>query len=164
MSGPAKRTGRPRLVVGYDGSEPSRAAVRYAAARAGDRGKVIVVHCFGLPSEWLGATVAQPIAAEHSQHGQAILDDLMMTDASALADTDFEVEMIGGEAARTINQVAEAKHADEIVLGTRGLGRVTALLGSVAHEVIRHATRPVVVIPANAVPAPGAASGWSTSA
>ena len=127
--------GKPFVVVAYDGSEPARAAVRYAAARAGSTGKVIIVHCFGL----------------HSEHGQAVLDDLMMTDAAVLADVNFEVELIGGSAAKTVNEVAEASNADEIVVGTRGSGKVAALLGSVAQDVIRHANRPVVVIPYNAV-------------
>lgn len=149
MSG--ERQVRPCIVVAYDGSEPSRAAVRYAATRAGATGKVIVVHCFGLPSEWFGAVVAEPIAIEHSERGQAVLDDLMMTDGDVLADVDFEVELIGGEPAKTVNRIAEVNHADEIVLGTRGAGRVASLLGSVAQDVIRHADRPVVVIPYDAV-------------
>ena len=148
------RLKRPCIVVAYDGSAPSRAAVRYAAARAGVTGKVIVVHCFGLPSEWFGAAVAEPVAVEHSQRGQAVLDDLMMTDGSVLAEVDFEVELIGGEPAKTVNHLAEVNDADEIVLGTRGAGRVASLLGSVAQDVIRHADRPVVVIPYDAVREP----------
>ena len=145
---------KPCIVVAYDGSAPSRAAVRYAAARAGTTGKVIVVHCFGLPSEWFGGAVAEPIAVEHSQHGQAVLDDLMMTDGSVLGEVDFEVELIGGEPAKTVNRVAAVNKADEIAMGTRGAGRVASLLGSVAQDVIRHAVRPVVVIPYNAVREP----------
>jgi len=142
---------KPCIVVAYDGSEPARAAVRYAAARAGATGRVIVVHCFGLPAEWFGAAVAEPVAIEHSERGQAVLDDLMMTDGSVLAEVEFEVELIGGEPTRTVNRVAEVNDADEIVLGTRGAGRIASLLGSVAQDVIRHADRPVVVIPYNAV-------------
>lgn len=142
---------KPCIVVAYDGLAPARAAVRYAAARAGSTGKVIVVHCFGMPSERLGARIADPIAIEHSERGQAVLDDLMMTDASALAEVEFEVELVGGEPAEAVNRIAEINRADEIVIGTRGAGRVASLLGSVAQEVIRHAERPVVVIPANAV-------------
>ena len=142
---------KPCLIVAYDGSEPARAAVRYAASRAGTTGKVIIVHCFGLPSEWFGAGVAEPIAIEHSEHGQAVLDDLMMSEGGVLGEVDFEVEMIGGEPSETVNRVAKVNDADEIVLGTRGSGRIASLLGSVAHAVIHDADRPVVVIPCNAV-------------
>ena len=141
----------PSIVVAYDGSEPARAAVRYAASRAGTTGKVIIVHCFELPSEWYGAAVAKPIAIEHSQHGQAVLDDLMMSEGGVLGEVDFEVELIGGDPAKTVNRVAEINDADEIVLGTRGSGRMASLLGSVAQAVIHDADRPVVVIPYNAV-------------
>jgi nucleotide-binding universal stress UspA family protein len=36
---------------------------------------------------------------------------------------------------------------DEIVIGSRGVGRVRALLGSVAYDVIHRARCPVTVIP-----------------
>ena len=125
--------------------------MRYAAARAGLTGKVIIVPCFGLPSEWLGAEVAAPLAIEQSEHGQAVLDDLMMTDGAVLAELDFEVELLGGEPAQMVNHVAHVNDADEIVLGTRGSGKLASLLVNVAQEVIRHANRPVVVIPYKAV-------------
>ena len=146
-----EQQGKPCIVVAYDGSAPARVGVRYAAARAGSTGQVIIVHCFGLPSEWFGAAVAEPVAIEHSERGEAVLDDLMLTDASVLSEVDFEVELIGGEPAETVNRVAETNDADEIVVGTRGAGRIASLLGSVAQEVIRRADRPVVVIPYKAV-------------
>jgi nucleotide-binding universal stress UspA family protein len=45
---------------------------------------------------------------------------------------DWESELIGGPPAKAIAGVANARGADEIVVGTRGFGRVRALLGSVA--------------------------------
>ncbi|MGZ4186747.1 MAG: universal stress protein [Solirubrobacteraceae bacterium] len=42
---------------------------------------------------------------------------------------------------------------DEIVVGSRGLGRVWALLGSVSHELLYIADQPVLVIPAATVEA-----------
>jgi nucleotide-binding universal stress UspA family protein len=43
--------------------------------------------------------------------------------------------------------VAEARGADEIIIGTRGFGRVRAVIGSVAHELLHEAARPLTVIP-----------------
>jgi len=44
---------RPTIVVGYDGSEISRAAVTFAARRAGRHGRVYVVHAYDLPPDFL---------------------------------------------------------------------------------------------------------------
>lgn len=50
--------------------------------------------------------------------------------------------------ARTILDLAAAAEADVVVLGTRGLSGVKSLfLGSVSHEVVQHADRPVLVVP-----------------
>ena len=43
-----------RIVVGYDGSPASRAGLARAAERAGDDGKVYVVHAYTLPHDWIG--------------------------------------------------------------------------------------------------------------
>ena len=59
----------------------------------------------------------------------------------------WERELIGGPPAKAIADVADVRNADEIILGTRGFGRVRALLGSVAHELIHLAPCPVTVIP-----------------
>jgi len=50
-----------------------------------------------------------------------------------------------------IEQAARFHQADEIVVGARGLGRLRALLGSVSHELLHIADRPVVVIPTAAI-------------
>jgi len=43
--------------------------------------------------------------------------------------------------------VAEVRDADEIAIGSRGFGPVRAVLGSVSHELLHLADRPVTVIP-----------------
>ena len=58
----------------------------------------------------------------------------------------WEAELIAGPPAGSIADVASVRHADEIIVGTRGFGRVRALLGSVAHELIHLAPCPVTVI------------------
>lgn len=49
--------------------------------------------------------------------------------------------------ADAIARVAEARHADEIIVGTRGFGRARAVLGSVSHELLHLASCPVTVLP-----------------
>jgi hypothetical protein len=53
-----------------------------------------------------------------------------------------------GKPWRVICDVADALHAEPIVVGARGLGRIeSALLGSVSSAVIHHGKRPGLVIP-----------------
>lgn len=146
-AGPA--SGRPCLVVGYDGSEPARTAVVYAAERAGRGGRLLIVHATGSLAHWMGVPGEE--VPDREGHGKALLDELLLEAGNALLNTDFELELASGSAADALVRVAKGRDADEIVVGTRGHGRVGTLLGSVAQEVLHDADRPVVVIPYNAV-------------
>jgi len=135
------------VVAGYDGSETSRAALAYAAALADD-GKLFVVCAMEHVASYLGEPYAQ--RALDQEDGRA--RELEAEIARLLpANTDYETEMIEGPAAEAILRVAKTRDADEIVVGSRGLGPLKSALGSVSHELLQSADRPVVVIPANAV-------------
>lgn len=139
------------IVVGYDGSEASRAAVTMAARRAGRRGIVFVVHAYELPPDFLGSPNFERLLSDRKDHGRALLDAMPLSGNDELLETEYETELIGGPPAEAIANVARVRDADEIVVGARGLGRVRALLGSVSHELLHIADRPVLVIPAAAV-------------
>jgi nucleotide-binding universal stress UspA family protein len=139
------------IVVGYDGSEPSRAAVRFAADAAGRSGKVIVIHAVDSARDRLASGGPLSTVDGRAANGRAVLDELVMEEADAFADSNIEVELAHSSPAKAIVEAARFEEADEIVIGTRGAGRVGALLGSVATDVLHRATVPVVVIPANAV-------------
>jgi nucleotide-binding universal stress UspA family protein len=145
---PSKKPDKPGpvIVVGYDGSPTSRAAVDHAARQASPHGKVYVVHSYGPPPDWLGFPDYQRVLDDHRARGKATLDALVMTDDPLLA-TNFETELLESPAAEAITEVAEARGADEIVIWSRGLGRLRSALGSVSQEVLHRATVPVVVIP-----------------
>jgi nucleotide-binding universal stress UspA family protein len=130
----------PCIVVGYDGSETARHAVDYAVSRAGREGTVVVAHAFEPPHDWLGYESYDRVVAEHRARGQALLDELPSGDS-------IEADLVAGSPAEAIAKVASARNADEIVVGSRGFGPVRAALGSVSHELLRLADRPVVVIP-----------------
>jgi nucleotide-binding universal stress UspA family protein len=72
-----------------------------------------------------------------------------------LGDVRLEVELIGGPAAAALIREAQKHDADEIVVGSRGLGAIRATLGSVSHQLLRHADRPVLVVPPHAANADG---------
>lgn len=147
----AQRDHRPTIVVGYDGSDTSRAALVFAARQAGNRGRVFIVHAYELPPDFLGWPNYDRILHDRRGHGEMLLRTLPL-DSEELAGPSYETELIGGAPAPAIAEIARTRHADEIVVGARGLGPVRALLGSVSHELLHLADRPVVVIPAAAVP------------
>jgi nucleotide-binding universal stress UspA family protein len=137
----------PVIVVGYDGSATSRAAVEWAATRAGSEGSVFVVHAYGPPADWHGYAEYDRILRDHQVRGEAVIATLQGDD-NPLASTHSEIEMLEGPAAQAILAVAETRGADEIVVGSRGHGRLaSAAIGSVAQELVHRSPVPVVVIP-----------------
>lgn len=138
------------IVVGYDGSDAAQAALLYAARQAGPTGRVFIVHAYELPPDFLGSPNYQGLLSERRDRGEAVLRELPLQ-SDALTGPQYETELIGGPPAEAIANVARVRGADEIVVGARGLGRVRALLGSVSHELLHIADRPVVVIPSAAI-------------
>ena len=139
------------IVVGYDGSPASRAALARAADRAGADGKVYVVHAYALPTDWIAGPPYQELLDIQLNRARDLMAGLEEESGADLRGVSWEPEVIGDAPARAIVHVAATREADEIVLGTRGFGRARALLGSVAHEVIHLAECPVTVIPERAV-------------
>jgi nucleotide-binding universal stress UspA family protein len=91
---------RPVIVVGYDGSEASRAAVTLAARRAGHQGLVFVVHAYALPPDFLGSPDYDRLLSEREEHGRALSDALPLTGNNDLLDVEYETELIGGHQRR----------------------------------------------------------------
>lgn len=146
----ARADGRCTVVVGYDGSEPARAALRYAARRSCDGGKVVAVHAFQPVPDWLGAPHYQEALDAYMTHGRELLEELERNHG---LDATLETSLLEGPAARAIVAAADARDADEIVLGSRGFGPLRGVLGSVSHAVLHEADRVVVIVPADAVDA-----------
>jgi nucleotide-binding universal stress UspA family protein len=134
----------PTVVVGYDGSGEARRALEVAAERARPGGTVVVVHAAPSASEWLDSSFYANAVAARTQREEEILGELADVD---LGDVRLEVELVDGAPAEVLVREARLRDALEIVVGSRGLGAIRAALGSVSHEVLRHADRPVVVVP-----------------
>jgi nucleotide-binding universal stress UspA family protein len=138
------RTGT--IVVATDGTESSRAAVRWAAREADRRGATLrVTHV--LDWEWAetryefgtGRFSEARKAAEGIARGGVALAHEIAPGLPAEIDV-----LVGNPAARLL---AEADNADLLVLGSRGRGGFASLLlGSVSQRVAVHAGCPVVVV------------------
>lgn len=151
------------IVAGYDGSHAARAAVEYAIGRAGPDGRVVLVHAYGVPADYVGASYYTAMVEDASQYAADVLDGLER-DCERLAEVTYERDVSVGSAAVAIIRAADAHAADEIVIGSRGVGRVRALLGSVAHDVLHRAQCPVIVIPERMVDARSPAPALATAA
>jgi nucleotide-binding universal stress UspA family protein len=135
----------PRVVVGYDGSARSRAAVERAVEAAGDDGPVFVVHAYAQPHSWLGRPNYQERLDAALDDAKATIRELRDDSGGPLARVAWVPEIIGGDPAQAIADVAAARHVDEIVVGSRKLG-LTRVHGGVAEALLRTTDVPVTVM------------------
>ena len=91
-----------RIVVGYDGSPASRAALARAAALAGEEGRIFVVHAYALPSDWLGAANYQELLGLAQERARAVVDDIDEGSGADLAGVEWETELMGDAPAAAI--------------------------------------------------------------
>jgi nucleotide-binding universal stress UspA family protein len=149
------------VVVAFDGSPESEAALRAAATLFGDRELLIV-------SIWepgLGTvTMATPDAMGMTlplpnPEDVATIDRIQRDHAAATAEAGAKLAReLGASAAalptpdaadiaETVAEVADERNAAAVVVGSRGLGGVKSkLLGSTSRRLLQHAGRPVLVV------------------
>ena len=150
--------GAERIVVGVDGSEPSRAALRWALTEAALRHTTLeAVHGWEVPVVYGPVIGAFPYDTKAVETGARELLDELVDEALATVDapgvTVERTAVPGGAAARLLDA---AEHAALVVIGRRGLGGFgRLLLGSVSEHVARHAPCPVVVLPPSPAPTAG---------
>lgn len=152
---PATDHSSPCIVAGYDGSPASVAAVSIAVDRVERGGRIVVVHAYHEPDGRYGTPGYQQRLDAELGRAESLMAALPEA-VPALALVDWESDVIARPPSEALQAVAEARHATEIVIGSRGLGRARALLGSVAHDLLHVAHCPVTVIPDRAVQGAGA--------
>lgn len=147
----------PALVVGYDGSPPSRAAVRFAAQRAAAADALLVVATVHpLPPGDLNRSATDALLREHGGAAEKVLDALQADPPKELEGVRWSAIAVGAASpCKGLLDVARRDGAAEIVVATHGRGKVSALLGSVAHDLLRESEIPVLAIPPRAVAALG---------
>lgn len=134
------------VVVATDGSPGADQAVAAGARLAHALRAALVLVYVRPPVGPLGEPYYQEKVSEQMEHARAALERARET-ASA-AGVECEEEIVEGQAAEAIVELARARDAELIVVGSRGLGAVAgALLGSVSSAVVHRADRPVLVVP-----------------
>jgi nucleotide-binding universal stress UspA family protein len=141
----------PPILICYDGSGEAKHAIAVAASLFGDRDAVVVD--VGPLEE-----VAESFAAAGS--GAADLDRAAYDGALARAEKGAELARAAGFRAQAraevnaptwlgITETADEVDAAAIIVGSRSLSRLRrAFEGSVSNDVVEHARRPVLVVPA----------------
>jgi nucleotide-binding universal stress UspA family protein len=139
-----------KIIVGYDGSEPSRKALQTALELGNlDSSPVLAV-----------AVVRQPEFSQLHQLLGEVQDAIQQEVKGPLADAfrwaryqagraDVRLTLLvrAGHPAHTLVQIAEEEGCGLIVLGRRGLTPVRRwLLGWVSERVLRYARCPVMVV------------------
>jgi nucleotide-binding universal stress UspA family protein len=134
-----------RIVVGVDGSNPSRRALRWAADQA---------------LRW-GATLEAVMSVDdplknmwvpHDRSGPGIVETtrkaLERTARSVLGDSpEVKVELLAIEGPPAKALIEASEGCDLLVVGSRGLGGFAGLvMGSVSLQCVSHAPCPVVVV------------------
>ncbi|MEO8265786.1 MAG: universal stress protein [Ilumatobacteraceae bacterium] len=144
----------PKIVVGVDGSDPSNAALRWAAYEARRRNaSVLVVSCYSVP------VYGSPEGAVYPTH-----EDIDLYKDGAAAVIGRAIELVGeidpmldvdglSEMAAAAEAIGDAAQAgDEIVVGATGHGGfMEGLLGSVSMSLVHRSHVPVIVVPAKPV-------------
>ncbi len=132
-----------RLVVGVDGSPAALAAVAWACDEANDRdADLLVVHVWDYP---YATELGSPTARDMTRVDASL--ELEVATRLARDRRRGQVKDLLVEGSTTTELIAQSRHADLMVLGTRGRSPVRAVLfGSVSQTVSGRSACPIVVV------------------
>jgi nucleotide-binding universal stress UspA family protein len=134
-----------RIVIAYDGSEGSREALVTGvelARRAGALATLVYVR--HAPAPLVGDPFYDRALSKELRRGRDVLDEARAyaADSGVAAET----ELLEGDAAERILELARLRSADLVVVGSRDRGAIAkTLLGSVSQAIVQRADRPVLV-------------------
>lgn len=143
-----------RVLVAVDGSEGSRAALRFLSTFELVRDiqvSLLRVRPRSGGSRLRGTATSLPDQrpGETRRKQQADTDEVLANAAAVLAEARRPVERLvaDGDPAREIVRIARSRDVDLVVLGARGLRTIgRLLLGSVSETVLHHVDRAVVIV------------------
>jgi nucleotide-binding universal stress UspA family protein len=138
-------TGQGRIVVGVDGSESSKAALRWAIRQAKLTGSSVDAVTAWHYAVGYGLSPGSVGGFDFEANAKSALTEAL-AEVSAL-EPGVQVRPLVTEGAAAEVLLREAKGADLLVVGSRGLGGFTsAVLGSVGLYCVLHAHGPVLVL------------------
>ncbi|MEU5990017.1 universal stress protein [Spirillospora sp. NPDC047418] len=129
------------VVVGYDGSRQSEAAVRWAAEEARLRGVPLTV-----AHAWEAFTAVGPMAVPVADL-RAAAQEIAAEGAKLAREETGDVHAVLGRGGPTTALLEASRDAELVVVGSRGRGGFAGLvLGSTGLELAGHGPCPVVVV------------------
>jgi len=135
-----------KILLAVDGSDHALHAARKAAEMARTmHSEIHVLMVYDPIPLYLGEPNMQVVYVNRKSEA----DEVLNTALKELGDLPGQVthEVIEGDAATAIIDAAIANKSDVIVMGSRGLGRLTGLLvGSTSQKVVAHAPCPVLIV------------------
>jgi nucleotide-binding universal stress UspA family protein len=141
------------IIVGIDGSDGSRAALRWAARTAAAGGnRLRAVGAWQYPGRAAIPGGTPPLLDPEGMDEQTcdMVRAVVREELGATAEQ-VDVEAGRGPAASVLLALVAASRAEMLVLGARGLGGFSGLLlGSVSQECVEHSPAPVVILRSDA--------------
>ncbi|WBB52329.1 universal stress protein [Verrucosispora sp. WMMD573] len=136
------------VVVGVDGSELSREAVRFAFEEAAWRGsELVAVHAWLYPTP-AGPGDILPLVYDldaFRDEEERVLAEAVAGWSERYPEVPVRRRLVRGSPGRAL--VEESRTAQLVVVGARGRGALGGLLlGSVSHAVLHHAHSPLAVV------------------
>lgn len=134
------------ILLAIDGSEHASRAAHLAGELARQMGSNLrVVTAFAPIPSFLGEPDRQRVISAHMRDTDSALEDALQQIGEIPGE--IKTEIIEGPAAEAILKIAKVRQVELIIMGTRGLGRLTGLLlGSQSQKVVSLAPCPVLLV------------------
>ena len=134
------------VLVGVDGSPPSRAALRWAAEEAEQHGcDLVAVNVWAPVRPSVGAVTAPRKLPDRAGDATTLLLQAITDELGENPPVKVQPRVISGNAAKVLIELSA--EADLLVVGNRGHGGfIGLLLGSVSQQVVSHGQCTVSVV------------------
>ncbi|MBK9924294.1 MAG: universal stress protein [Anaerolineales bacterium] len=136
-----------RILLAVDGSEHAEHAAKIAAelGQCVESAELRIVVSYDPIPPYLGEPNLQLTIDTRLEEAQHVLQKAI--EAVGETHLDIHTELIEGNPADAIIDVAKTRDSDIIVMGSRGLGGLAGLLlGSTSQKVVSHAPCPVLIV------------------
>lgn len=141
---PTQDVGEPCLILGYDRTDSSRRAAKWAAEELAPNGKLVIVHaCRPLHAP------PSPLSTAKERHelGRAMIDELFLEGSDSLFDMTITSEVSDDDPVTALIDAAQRHSAGAIVVGCEQHSRLHKALGTVTSELLKSSPVPVTAVP-----------------